>query len=126
MSVLVLVAAIAVLSASSFVLARGRAVAATAGGTRLHSLPIYYGWYGALWSALPGIAVTALWLAFASSLLTSLALPPGNRRALRSGSARSVLERRREPRARSFAAESVDERCAPRQSAMSRCARARC
>ncbi len=76
MSVLVLLAAIAALAAGGFVLARGRALAAADGGARLHSLPGYYGWYGALWSALPGIAVTLLWLAAAPSLLPSLALAP--------------------------------------------------
>ncbi len=74
MSVLVLLAAIAALAAGGFVLARGRALAAVEGGARLHSLPVYYGWYGALWAALPGIAVTVLWLAAAPSLLPSLAL----------------------------------------------------
>jgi phosphate transport system permease protein len=78
MSVLVLLAAIAVLGAGGFALARGRALAAAAdGAARLHSLPAYYGWYGALWSALPGIAVIALWLAVSPSLLPSLALAPG-------------------------------------------------
>jgi phosphate transport system permease protein len=77
MSVVLLLAVIAVLAASGFALARGRALAAMGGGARLHSLPVYHGWYGALWSAVPGIAVTVLWLAAAPSLLPSLALPPG-------------------------------------------------
>ncbi|TMA33716.1 MAG: phosphate ABC transporter permease subunit PstC [Deltaproteobacteria bacterium] len=75
---LTLIAAIAVLAVGGFVLARGRAMAiAASGGARLHSLPAYYGWYGALWSALPGLAVIVLWLATAPSLLPSLALAPG-------------------------------------------------
>jgi phosphate transport system permease protein len=78
MSVLVLLAVIAALGAGGFALARRRALgAALGGGARLHSLPAYYGWYGALWSALPGLAVTVFWLAAAPSLLPSLALPPG-------------------------------------------------
>jgi phosphate transport system permease protein len=77
MSVLVLLAAIAVLGASGFMLARSRALAVADAGSRLHSLPGYYGWYAALWSALPGIAVIVLWLAAAPSLLPSLALAPG-------------------------------------------------
>ena len=78
MSVLVLLAAIAALGAGGFALARGRALAAVAdGAARLHSLPAYYGWYGALWTALPGIAVIVLWLAVSPSLLPSLALAPG-------------------------------------------------
>jgi phosphate transport system permease protein len=77
LSVLVLLAAIAALAAAGFGLARGRALAAADRGARLHSLPAYYGWYGALWSALPGIAVTGLWFAIAPSLLPALALAPG-------------------------------------------------
>jgi phosphate transport system permease protein len=77
MSVLVLLAAIAVLGASGFMLARSRALAVADAGSRLHSLPGYYGWYAALWSALPGIAVIVVWLAAAPSLLPSLALAPG-------------------------------------------------
>jgi phosphate transport system permease protein len=78
MNAFALLAAVAVLSIGGFVLVRRRALALLAsGGTRLHSLPVYYGWYGALWSALPGIAITALWLAAAPSLLPSLALAPG-------------------------------------------------
>jgi phosphate transport system permease protein len=74
--VLGLLAAIAALAVGGFALARGRALAAAEGGARLHSLPAYYGWYGALWSALPGIAIAVLWLAIAPSLLPSLALAP--------------------------------------------------
>ncbi|HKA13852.1 MAG TPA: phosphate ABC transporter permease subunit PstC [Myxococcota bacterium] len=74
---LALVAAIAALAVGGYALARRRALAVAAGGARLHSLPGYYGWYGALWSAVPGIAVIALWLAVAPSLLPSLALAPG-------------------------------------------------
>jgi phosphate transport system permease protein len=77
MSMLVLLAAIAVLGASGFILARSRALAVADAGSRLHSLPGYYGWYAALWSALPGIAVIVLWLAAAPSLLPPLALAPG-------------------------------------------------
>ena len=73
---LVVLAAIAALAAGGFVLARGRALAIADGGARLHSLPGYHGWYGALWSALPGIAVITIWLAAAPSLLPSLALAP--------------------------------------------------
>jgi phosphate transport system permease protein len=77
MSVLVLLAAIAVLGGGGFALARGRILAAADGGARLHSLPIYYGWYAAISTTLPGIAVVAAWIALAPSVLPSLALPDG-------------------------------------------------
>ena len=83
LSVFVLLAAIAALAAGGFVLARGRALAAADGGARLHSLPGYYGWYGALWSALPGIAVTAA---------------VARRRAVAAAVARAALRARRRPR----------------------------
>jgi phosphate transport system permease protein len=75
--VLALLAAIAALAAGGFALARARALAVAEGGARLHSLPAYYGWYGALWSALPGIAIAVLWLALVPAMLPTLALAPG-------------------------------------------------
>jgi len=77
LNVLVLLAATAALAAGGFALARSRALAVADAGARLHSLPVYYGWYGALWSALPGIAVIALWFAAAPAVLPSLAVTPG-------------------------------------------------
>ncbi len=75
MSVLLLLAVVAALAAGSFWLARRSALAAAAaGGVRLHSLPGYYGWYGALWCALPGIAVVAIWLVAAPTLLETMTL----------------------------------------------------
>jgi len=75
MSVLLLLAVVAALAAGSFWLARRRALAAAvAGGVRLHSLPGYHGWYGALWCALPGIAVVVAWLVAAPALLETMTL----------------------------------------------------
>jgi phosphate transport system permease protein len=72
---LLLLATIGALAAIGFWLARRRALASVeAGGARLHSLPGYYGWYAALWSAIPAIAVALLWLAVAPSLLQSWTL----------------------------------------------------
>jgi phosphate transport system permease protein len=63
MSVLMLFAAIAVLALAGFVLSRQRAMAATGGNPRLlHSLPGYYGWYGALSVLLPALLALTLWL----------------------------------------------------------------
>jgi phosphate transport system permease protein len=55
--------ALALLSATTYALARRRAVA-TAGGKRasLHSLPGYYGTYVALWTGVPAFLLLALFL----------------------------------------------------------------
>jgi phosphate transport system permease protein len=63
MSVLMLFAAIAVLAVAGFVLSRQRALAATGNNPRLlHSLPGYYGWYGALSVLIPSLLALTLWL----------------------------------------------------------------
>ncbi|MCF3581125.1 phosphate ABC transporter permease subunit PstC [Planktothrix agardhii 1811] len=63
MSVLMLLAVIAVLATAAFFLARQRALAATKGNPRLlHSLPGYYGWYGAISVLAPALAALVLWL----------------------------------------------------------------
>ena len=63
MSVLMLLAATAVLAAAAFVLARQRALASTQGNPRLlHSLPGYYGWYGAISVLVPALGLLILWL----------------------------------------------------------------
>jgi phosphate transport system permease protein len=63
MSVLMLLAAIAVLSLAAFLLARQRALASAGGNPRLlHSLPLYYAWHGALSVIIPTLAVLMVWL----------------------------------------------------------------
>jgi phosphate transport system permease protein len=63
MSVLLLLGFVLVLAVTGFVLARGRTMAQAGGDLRkLHSLPGYYGWYGALVVGLPGLAVLVMWL----------------------------------------------------------------
>jgi phosphate transport system permease protein len=63
MSVLMLLAATLVLAAAAFFLSRQRALAATGGNPRnLHSLPNYYGWYGALSVLIPTLAALTIWL----------------------------------------------------------------
>jgi phosphate transport system permease protein len=58
-----LLAAIAVLALAAFVLARQRALATAGGNPRLlHSLPGYYGWFGAIFAGLPALAILTLWL----------------------------------------------------------------
>ena len=63
MSVLMILAAIAVLSVAAYLLARQRAMASSGGNPRLlHSLPLYYGWYGALSVLIPALAALTIWL----------------------------------------------------------------
>ena len=65
---------VALLASAAFALGRGRALAATSRGGRLHSLPGYYGWYAALWCGIPGFLVALAWMLFASSALDRLTL----------------------------------------------------
>jgi phosphate transport system permease protein len=63
MSILLLFAALGVLALAGFILGRARALASVQGNARrLHSLPHYYGWHGAIWAFLPAMAVLTLWL----------------------------------------------------------------
>ncbi len=63
MSILLLLVLVAVLSVIGFVVGRRRALTSAAGNIRvLHSLPIYYGWHGALMVFVPALAVLAAWL----------------------------------------------------------------
>jgi len=71
---LLLLSVIGGLAAASFWLARRSALAASSGAVRLHSLPGHYGWYAALWTAIPGLLVTCAWLAVAPGWLESATL----------------------------------------------------
>jgi phosphate transport system permease protein len=63
MSVLMIFAVVAVLAVAAYFLARQRALAPLGGNPRdLHSLPMYYGWYGALSVLIPALAVLVVWL----------------------------------------------------------------
>jgi phosphate transport system permease protein len=63
MPVFMLLSVIIVIAASGFFLSRQRAVASAGGNIRvLHSLPVYYGWHGALMASVPALAVMTLWL----------------------------------------------------------------
>ena len=64
MQLFTLTATLLVLTVIGFYLGRGRAVAKASGSARdLHSLPSYYGYYVALWCALPALLILAVWLA---------------------------------------------------------------
>ena len=63
MSVLTILAVLALLAAIGFALARQRALASADGNPRqLHSLPAYYGWFGALAVLVPSLAALIVWL----------------------------------------------------------------
>jgi phosphate transport system permease protein len=63
------------LAAASFWLGRRRALAAAGGrAASLQSLPGYYGWYAALWSGVPGLAVLLAWLVLFGGTLDQLTL----------------------------------------------------
>ncbi|MEA3275227.1 MAG: phosphate ABC transporter permease subunit PstC [Pseudomonadota bacterium] len=54
---------------------RKRAVAVAGGVTQiktLHSLPVYYGFYAALWAGLPALLLLGFWVGFQDSIVTSL------------------------------------------------------
>ncbi len=77
MSLTTLLLILLLLSLSSYVFGRNRslAVARSSGGPQsLHSLPSYYGYLTALWCGLPALIVLLGWLAFGSSIVTSLVL----------------------------------------------------
>ena len=63
MSVLMILAAVAVLAVAAFLVSRQRAMASVGGNPRLlHSLPGYYGWYGAVSVLIPALGALILWL----------------------------------------------------------------
>ncbi len=63
MSVFIILGVIAVLALVGFLVGRQRAVASAGGNIRvLHSLPVYYGWHGALMVLVPSLFVLAAWL----------------------------------------------------------------
>ncbi len=63
MSVFLIIAVLAGLAVVGFVICRRRAIASVGGNVRrLHSLPNYYGWYGAILALLPALLVLTLWV----------------------------------------------------------------
>ncbi|MDH5453981.1 MAG: phosphate ABC transporter permease family protein, partial [Paracoccaceae bacterium] len=64
--------ALAILPVIGFVLGRNRAISSAGGDTRnLHSLPSYYGWSVALFTALPAILVMCVWLIVQPSVIAN-------------------------------------------------------
>jgi len=72
MSVLLLLVVMAILAVAAFVLCRQRVMASVQGDPKtLHSLPIYYGWHGAIMVLLPALGALALWLLIQPFVLES-------------------------------------------------------
>jgi len=62
-----------ILTTIGYFLGRSRSVAVANGHVKiLHSLPSYYGFYTALWCALPALIVFSLWISLSPSIITQL------------------------------------------------------
>ncbi|NIA28077.1 MAG: phosphate ABC transporter permease subunit PstC, partial [Desulfobulbaceae bacterium] len=70
-----LVLILGAMAVAAFYLGRGRSVAVVGGpghGTRLHSLPGYYGYFTAIWCLLPALGVLVLWAFFEPGVIVAL------------------------------------------------------
>ncbi|NKD55928.1 MULTISPECIES: phosphate ABC transporter permease subunit PstC [unclassified Haematospirillum] len=75
MQIFILVLIIFLLSLSSFWLGRRRSLRLVSGETRrLHSLPVYYGLYVALWVGIPALLLLLAWFFAEDKVVTSLVL----------------------------------------------------
>ena len=75
MSPLLLIGVLGVLTAIGFYLGRSRAVNSVGGNLRqLGSLPNYYGWYVAMWCAIPSIGLVVLWSLSQSAIIEAILL----------------------------------------------------
>ncbi len=73
MQVSTILAVLLVLSSISYLAGRRRSLATAGGKIRLlHSLPGYYGFYAAIWCAVPALLLLALWQGFEGSIITGL------------------------------------------------------
>jgi len=69
----ILVLTLLILSSLVYYLGRRRAFRVAQGRIReLHSLPVYYGLYAAIWCGLPALLIMMIWLTFENSLVTQL------------------------------------------------------
>jgi len=68
-----ILAVLLVLSSISYLAGRRRSLATAGGKIRLlHSLPSYYGFYAAIWCAVPALLLLALWQGFEGLIITGL------------------------------------------------------
>ncbi|WP_020505522.1 phosphate ABC transporter permease subunit PstC [Lamprocystis purpurea] len=77
-----LLVALLAAAALAYHVGRKRAIATAGGSGRintLHSLPAYYGFYAAMWAAIPALLLLGLWLGVQDQVITTLvkaSLPP--------------------------------------------------
>jgi len=70
-----IVLALLVLSSAAYYLAKRHSITIAYGDIRkLHSLPVYYGQYVALWCGIPALILFSIWSLFESSIITHLVI----------------------------------------------------
>jgi phosphate transport system permease protein len=75
MSAIYLAGAAVTLALVAYMLGRHKALASVDGNIRhLHSLPSYYGYYAAIWCALPALVVIVLWSIFDGAIIKALVI----------------------------------------------------
>ncbi|KPJ91767.1 MAG: phosphate ABC transporter permease [Gammaproteobacteria bacterium SG8_11] len=73
MQAFTLIIVLLMLSSVAYYLGRKRAFAVAQGNIRkLHSLPLYYGLYAAIWCGIPALLIFAVWSAFETTIITNL------------------------------------------------------
>ena len=85
-----LILILGLMATAAFLLGRGRSLALVGGpgyGSRLHSLPGYYGYFVAIWCALPALALVLLWIMIEPRVITALVVEglPESYRSLSTG-----------------------------------------
>lgn len=85
-----LILILAAMAVAAFYLGRGRSVALVGGvghGSRLHSLPGYYGYFTAIWCLLPALAILLAWVMIEPRVIVTLVVKglPDAHRAMSSG-----------------------------------------
>jgi phosphate transport system permease protein len=71
----ILVLTLLILSSIAYYLGRRRAFSVAQGAIRkLHSLPVYYGMYTAIWCGLPALLIVTVWLTLEHSFITQLVI----------------------------------------------------
>ncbi|WP_455211416.1 phosphate ABC transporter permease subunit PstC [Kaarinaea lacus] len=73
MQAFTLIIVLLMLSSIAYYLGRKRAFAVAQGNIRkLHSLPLYYGLYAAIWCGIPALLIFSVWNAFETTIITNL------------------------------------------------------
>ncbi|XDB00061.1 phosphate ABC transporter permease subunit PstC [Sulfitobacter sp. LCG007] len=84
--------AVLALAAAGYVLARSRAISSAGGDVRqMHSLPAYYGYNAAMFTAIPALLVLALWLFVQPLMIENAVFKLIPDRAVSEGSSRNLV-----------------------------------